>query len=363
MLAHRGMTRAPRVLVMGAGTGAANNLIAGLRGALPGLAAVGVHDDPFVLRKSDADRNYLLAPGAADIRELVAVVARERVQLVIPSSDAEVTRLSRHRRRFGPRVFLPAAAVVDRCQDKYALAAFLDRHGVPVPASFPVTSLDALDGIGEKLAWAPRLWCRVREGSRSLGAAPVTSGAQARAWIEHWGAVREVPPAAFMVAEFLPGRDFFCQSLWAHGRLVLVKTCERVSYFGGENSPSGGSSLYALAKTVREPAVVDVSLRAIRALARRPHGTFSVDLRENVAGVPCVTEINAGRLVMGMTTIAAIGAHNLAAAYVRVARGERLAIAEPYDCPPDYYIVRDVDAPPGVFHADEVLAPLLRPDA
>jgi len=362
MLGHRGMTRAPRVLVMGAGTGAANNLIASLRGALPGLAAVGVHDDPFVLRKSDAARNYLLAPGAADIRELTAVVARERVQLVIPSSDAEVARLSRHRRRFGPRVFLPSAAVIERCRDKYELAAFLDRHGVPVPVSFPVTSLEALDGIAEKLAWAPRLWCRVREGSRSLGAAPVTHAAQARAWIEHWGAVREIPPAAFMVAEFLPGRDFFCQSLWAHGRLVLVKTCERVSYFGGENSPSGGSSLYALAKTVREPAVVDVSLRAIRALARRPHGTFSVDLRENVAGVPCVTEINAGRLVMGMTTIAAIGAHNLAAAYIRVARGERLAITDPYDCPPDHYIVRDVDAPPGVFHADEILAPLLRPN-
>lgn len=347
---------------MGAGTGAANNLIASLRAALPGLGAVGVHDDPFILRKSSADRNYLLSPGGDDIDELRQVVRREAVGVVVPSSDAEVKRLSDRRARLAPHVFLPPATVVDRCQDKYELAAFLERHDVPVPASFPVPSLDALDAIAEKLAWAPRLWCRVRSGSRSLGAAPVTSAAQARAWIEHWTAVREVPATAFMVAEFLPGRDFFCQSLWQSGRLVLVKTCERVSYFGGENSPSGASSLYALAKTVVEPAVVDVSLRAIRALDRRPHGTFSVDLRENVEGVPCVTEINAGRLVMGMTTIAAIGVHNLAACYVRIALGERLAFDDPYDCPPDYYIVRDVDAPPGVFHADDILAPLLRPD-
>ena len=38
-----------------------------------------------------------------------------------------------------------------------------------------------------------------------------------------------------MIAEYLPGRDFFCQSLWQDGHLVLVKTCERVAYFGGEN--------------------------------------------------------------------------------------------------------------------------------
>ena len=76
-----------------------------------------------------------------------------------------------------------------------------------------------------------------------------------------------------------------------------------------------------------------------------------------------MTEINAGRLVMGMTTIAPIGAHNMAECYVRVALGERLAFDDPYDCPPDYYIVRDLDTPAGVFHADDVLAPLLRPDA
>ena len=166
-----------------------------------------------------------------------------------------------------------------------------------------------------------------------------------------------------MIAEYLPGRDFFCQSLWQDGRLVLVKTCERIAYFGGENSPSGTSSLYSLAKTVVAPGVVDVSLRAIRALGAAPTGTFSVDLKENVGGVPCVTEINAGRLVMGMTTIAPIGAHNIAECYVRAALGETLAFDDPYDCPPDFYIVRDLDTPAGVFHADDVLTPLLRPDA
>lgn len=363
MRTHYGVTMEPHILVLGAGSGAANNLIATLRAALPGLTVIGAHDDPFILRKSPAERNYLLSPGSNNVAELVRIVAREAIDVVVPSNDGEVKQLSDHRRALARHVFLPPASVIDRCQDKYVLAEFLARHDVPVPVSFPVTSLEALDGIVEKLAWAPRFWCRVRSGSRSFGAAPVTDAKQARSWIEHWTALRGVEPASFMIAEYLPGRDFFCQSLWQDGRLVLVKTCERISYFGGENSPSGSSSLYSLAKTVVEPQVVDVSLRAIRALDPVPTGTFSTDSKENADGVPCVTEINAGRLVMGMTTIAPIGAHNIAACYIRAALGERLAFDDPYDCPPDYYIVRDLDTPAGVFHVDDILGHLLRSDA
>ena len=353
---------ATRVLVIGAGSGAANNLIASLRSALPDFIAVGAHHDPFILRKSIADRNYLLSPAAEDVGEIASVVTGEAIDLVIPSSDADVRRLSDNRDALAGRIFLPPKAVVDICQDKCDLAAFLARHEVPVPVSFPVTSLEALDGVFEKLAWSPRLWCRVRSGSGSLGAAPVTTAAQARGWIEHWEALREVAPTSFMLAEYLPGRDFFCQSLWKSGRLVLVKTCERLSYFGGENSPSGVSSLYSLAKTVVDARVVDVSSRALRALDPAPTGTFSVDLKENADGVPCVTEINAGRIVMGMTTIGSIGSHNMLACYVRAALGEALAFEDAYDCPPDYYVVRDLDSPAGIFHADDIIDRFLHVD-
>lgn len=351
-----------RVLVIGAGSGAANNLVASLRSALPDFIAVGAHHDPFILRRSIADRNYLLSPAAEDIGEIVAVATSESIDLVIPSSEADVKRLSDNRDALAGRLFLPPKAVVDTCLDKCDLAAFLARHDVPVPVSFPVTSLEGLDGVFEKLAWSPRLWCRVRSGSGSLGAAPVTSAAQARGWIEHWEALREVAPTSFMLAEYLPGRDFFCQSLWKAGRLILVKSCERLAYFGGENSPSGVSSLYSLAKTVVDTRVVDVSSRALRALDPAPTGTFSVDLKENADGVPCVTEINAGRIVMGMTTIGSIGSHNMPACYVRTALGETLAFEDAYDCPPDYYVVRDLDSPAGIYHADDIIDGFLHVD-
>jgi carbamoyl-phosphate synthase large subunit len=164
--------------------------------------------------------------------------------------------------------------------------------------------------------------------------------------------MRGVPASAFTLAEYLPGRDFACQSLWKDGRLVLVKTCERLSYFEGGSQPSGRSSIARLAKTVEEPRVVEIAVRAVRALGARVTGAFSVDLKENAQGVPCVTEINAGRFITLMNLLDLTGEHSMAGTYVRLALGRPVSIDRPYDVAPDHYFVRDVDTVPLIFHAD-----------
>jgi hypothetical protein len=350
------------VLVMGAGTGAANNVVASLCSGIPGITVLGCHGDAFVLRKSTAERNYLLAHRTV-IGDIDAIIREESVDVVIPTSDGDVSLLSNHRDVLGSRILLPPTAVIGVCQDKCELAATLARHDVPVPVSLPITTREAVDEVVAQLAWAPRLWCRTRAGTRSLGATPVVSAAQVRAWLLLWEELRGVPPSAFMLAEHLPGRDFLCQMLWLEGRLVLVKTFERISYFGGENSPSGVSSLSSLAKTVVDERVVDVSVRAVRALDGAVSGAFSIDLKENSRGVPCITEINAGRFFIGMTAFDGVGNHNMSACFVRLALGQSVHIDDPYDCPPDHYLVRDLDTPPGVYHADDILGALLMPAA
>jgi carbamoyl-phosphate synthase large subunit len=150
----------------------------------------------------------------------------------------------------------------------------------------------------------------------------------------------------------LPGRDFNAQALWHDGELVLVKTCERLSYFGGGSQPSGISSTPGLARLVVEPRVVDVCTQAIRALDPRMTGVFSIDLRADAAGVPNVTEVNAGRFAMITSFYDLTGRHNMAATCLRLARGERVDIAEPYETLEDYYLVRDLDTLPGIFPAE-----------
>jgi hypothetical protein len=61
------------------------------------------------------------------------------------------------------------------------------------------------------------------------------------------------------------------------------------------------TSLSSLAKTVVDHRLVATCRDAVRAVDAAATGAFSVDLKEDRRGVPHVTEINAGRLLMAMT--------------------------------------------------------------
>ena len=47
------------------------------------------------------------------------------------------------------------------------------------------------------------------------------------------------------------------------------------------------------------------------------------------------------------------GKHNMAAVYLDLARGEPVDLHEEYDGTEHHYMLRDLDAAPRVFHADE----------
>ncbi|MBI3028004.1 MAG: hypothetical protein HYY64_00615 [Candidatus Rokubacteria bacterium] len=347
---------AARLLITGAGTGPGNNLIRSLRTGDPSLFIVGCNADRFFLKNSSAERNYLIPP--LTYRALPDVLGRiieaERVDLVIPTTDQDIRFLSGLRDEFPGRLFLPGKTVIDLCQDKHDLTAFLRARGVPAPVTFPVPAADGIEEVFGRFAPRSRLWCRMRAGSGSIGAIPVKSPEQARGWIRCWEAIRGVPAASFILSEYLPGRDFSCQSLWLDGKLVLVKTCERLSYLGPGNQPSVVSSLGALTKTVFEPEVAEIGAAAVRSLDERVSGAFSVDLKEDADGVPAVTEINAGRLSSGTNIFDLTGKHNMAITYVRLALGEPVDISEEYDAAEGFYMLRDLDAVPAIVHAEEL---------
>lgn len=344
-----------RLLIPLAGTGASNNLIRSVRAGDASLFIVGYHADRFVLRKSPADRNYLTPPFThSEFPDALRhIIVTEQIDLLIPNSDPDVRTISDLRDEIPCRLFLPPKGVIELCQDKFNLTTFLRSRGLPAPATHAVTDLDGIEEIFHCLAPSSRLWCRIRTGSDSTGAIPVKTPEQARSWISYWEEMRGVPAASFTLSEYLPGRSFACQGLWKGGKLILVKTYERLSYFGGAARPSGVSSIPALAKIVFEPRLVETSIEAIRAVDRNASGAFDVDLKDDACGQARITEINAGRLISGTNLFDLAGKHNMAVTYVRLALDQPLAIDEPYDVAEDYYMVRDLDTLPGVFHADD----------
>ena len=343
-----------RLLVTGAGSGPGNNLIRSLKAGAPSFFVAGCHSDRFVLKKSAADRSFLVHPVThrAFRKDLGRVVDRVRADLVIPSTDAEVWALSGAQGTLRGRVFLPARSVIALCQDKYRLSRFLRSRGVAAPLTYAVQSLRDVPGIFRRLG-AAILWCRVRAGSGSVAAIPVRTPRQAQAWMAYWATMRGVPVRSFTLSEYLPGRDFGCQSLWDRGRPVLTKAFERLSYIAAGGHPSGVSSVAALARTVADPQVREMTTRAVRALGRNVSGLFSVDLKEDSGGTVCVTEINAGRFLAGTNLLDLSGKHNMAVTYVRLALGKTVGSLDEPDQATDHYMVRDVDTLPGVFEAEE----------
>ncbi len=345
-----------RVLITGAGTGASRNLLRSLRAGDASLFLVGCYHDRFTLRMSSADRNYLIpAPSRPGfVAALRRLIQTEKIDLLIPNSDSDVMLISRLRRWLPCRLFLPRRATIELCQDKYKLTAFLRSRSVPVPATYPLTGPKSIERLFRRLHARSGVWCRMRTGYGAMGAVRVESPAQAQNWIRSWKEMHGTPATAFILSEYLPGRDFSCQSLWNGGKLILVKTCERLSYFIPASVPSAVSSVARLTKTVFEPRVVEVCTKAVRALDRKATGVFSLDLKENADGLPCITEINAGRFSSGTNILDLTGKHNMAATYVRVALGEPVDFRDEYDVAEDNYMLRDLDTPPGVFHAEEL---------
>jgi carbamoyl-phosphate synthase large subunit len=344
-----------RVLVLEAGSAPGNNLIRSLRAGAPSLRIIGCNSSRFFLKKSEAHRNYLLPVSTEDFSSaLRTIIKTEGVDLVIPTNDGDVARLVRLRSKLGCRTLLPSRKLLEGCQDKYALTLLLREHGIPVPETYAIENPSQIRGIFRRFGNPAKLWCRIRAGSGSFGAIPVRTPEQVRGWIAFWEGMRGVPRGAFTLSEYLPGRDYCVQCLWHKGRLVLAKMAQRITYLN-TGSPSGRSSMPALAKTVHDPYVIDVCARAVRAVDKRASGVLFVDLKENEKGDPCVTEINAGRFAT-MTNIHDLtGKHNMAATYVRLALGRKVEIPHAYDYAEGFYLVRSVDTLPALVAKEELL--------
>ncbi len=341
-----------RILVTGAGGNASRNFIASLRMADEPFYIVGTDTNPYHLEGADVEARYLMprCDDPAYFECLSGVMIRERIEMVHPQPDVEVAFLSTHRDRIRARMFLPSRESVHICHDKVVCNRRLAEAGVPVPASRRIASPDDLEGLMAGLQERQEtVWVRAVRGAGSRAALPVKTAGQARAWIAYWVANKGLTYRDFMVAEFLPGSEFAFQSLWYKGTLVTSMARERMEYLLGNLMPSGQSSSPSIARTVHRDDVNVVGTEAVRAVDPRPHGVYCVDMKEDIDGRPCVTEINPGRFFTTSNFFSAAGC-NMPLAYVHLAFGEAVGRFSAYNpLPPDLYWVRGVDREPALY--------------
>jgi len=342
------------VLITGAGSGGAENLITDLwyshtYAPCPNpctcypIRIVGTNINRYLLLKSHADVTYHVPPAGNPyyIDTFNDIIDDELVDLIIPNNDREVRYIGKHRKKLNCRTFLPSNKAIEICQDKSRLYKKLRSAGIDVPEFTEVSS------AGE-LQW-DTAWVRMKTGSGSRGSLPVDNVEELEAWVNWWCNHRDARIEDFIVCEYLPGRDYAVQSLWKDGECILLKACERLEYIFAKNMPQGSSSSPAIARTVDNPLVTNTCLSAVRAIDKNANGMWSIDLKEDISGTPHITEINIGRFCMITPIFDRVGRYNMAKVYVD------LAMDYPVNIPPevrlghdieDAYLIRELDTLP-----------------
>ena len=285
---------------------------------------------------------------------LSRLIRSEDIQLLHAQPDVLLPMLAERAVDLPTKVMLPKYSTIMSCQDKMKTQKLLNEADVAVPESYLVENEESLFHSIQLLkdSGNQTVWLRAVRGAGSRAAIKAASVKEAKHWIEWNSFHKNMGWGDFMVAEYLPGKDFAFASVWKHGKLLSSFARERVQYLYGFLTPSGTSSTPSVARSIRNDEVNSVATRAIQAVDSEPNGIYCVDLKSNQKGTPMVTEINAGRFFTTSLFYATVASRfnligcNLPYVYVKAAFDEEheLSGLQNYNlAPEDLYWVRMVD--------------------
>ncbi len=342
-----------RVLVTGSGGLAGVNFVRALRASDRDYYIVGTDFNKYHLVYPDVDLRFL-TPRHSDgtfIPSVSTIVREEKVQFLHPQPSSEALVVSRNRDKLPCKVFLPESRIMRVGQDKLLSQKALSKKGVPVARTVVVEKFSDVRGAFSQLG-SP-LWVRARHGAGGRLSLLCNDYREAQHWVELW-VLRGSGVDEFIIQEYLPGRNVAWDSIWYQGNLVTSYSRERLEYPFKHISPSGITGTPSVARTVVDASVNDVAADAVKAIDPRPHGAYSVDLKESASGVMCVTEVDSGKFHSTMPLWGYVAVKhlnlpwyaNLADLYVRLGLGEEPSRAIPRTdlLPEGYYLLRDMDA-------------------
>ena len=339
------------ILCTGAGGPAGINFVKSLMIAPEKLYIVGTEASEYYLHTMPTDTKYLV-PKAKDsnyIDCLNEIIHKEKIDFLHAQPDAEVEIVSEQREKLDAPTFLPSKQAVKACQNKLASAMAWKNKGVPVAETIVIKQESDIDRAFTELG-SP-IWIRATRGAGGRGSTPASNRETAISWISYWRA-RNVD-WEFIAQEMLPGRNIAFHSLWHNGELITSMARERLEYIYAYLAPSGIMGTPAVQKTVHVNTVNKISTEAVLAIDSNFTGIASVDLKENNKGIPCVTEINPGRMFTtsfffsyASKVVLNDYSINIPYLYTKLAYKEMLPKLEKYNpLPADLYWIRHMDTP------------------
>ncbi|MGB9714291.1 MAG: ATP-grasp domain-containing protein [Candidatus Bathyarchaeales archaeon] len=355
-----------RILVTGAGGPAGINFVLSLKIAPEKIFVVGTEASAYFIHLAPTDKTYLV-PNAAEpsyIAKLNEIIRKERIEFVHAQPDVEVAAISENREKLNAKVFLPSKKAISVCQDKLESAKVWEKNKIPVAKFLELQNEKDVNKAFEELG--KPIWIRARHGAGGRGSTLAHNKDTALAWIKYWKS--RGMSWQFIAQQYLRGRNIGFHSLWKNGELVVSMARERIEYIYPNLAPSGVTGTPAVQKTIHDDKVNEVGTRAVLAIDKKFTGIACVDLKENSEGVPCVTEINAGRMFttsffFSYASQILRGDYygNIPYLYVKLAFGEQIPRVPKYNVlPENIYWIRHLDAPAKIVKDGKIIGEMYK---
>lgn len=350
-----------RVLVTGAGGPASINFIMSLRISSEKMYIIGVDVNKFRIHLAPTNSKFIVPKATSEnyIDALNEIIRKESAEFIHPQPDIEVRVLSENRDKVKANLFLPSKKAIRICQDKFESARIWFKKGIPTARTIEIKNKKDVESAFEKFGCP--IWIRAKYGAGGRGSTAAYNIKTAISWIEYWKARGE--KWEFIAQEFLSGRNLAFHSVWKEGELVTSMVRERLEYIYPSLAPSGITGTPTVQRTIHAPKVNEVAVEAVLAIDSNFNGIACVDLKENGEGVPCVTEINAGRMFttsffFSYASKILYGDYraNFPYIYLKLAYKEEIPNFPKFDVlPENLYWIRHIDAPACLVRNEKVL--------
>lgn len=302
------------------------------------------------------EKSYLI-PGCNDENywnTINQIITENNIEYAIIQPELEVLEWSKYalNNQLPCKVLLPdyqlACSLVDKAQLNEIL---LPLNLTPLSFEFD-RNYQNLNEIFDKLG--SEFWVRSSKGTSGLGSLKINNLESLKNWIHINSDV-----TTFLASKFLTGRNLACKLLYLNGKLVRSASAERVNYIMSKVAPSGITGNTSFGRFLNDEKIVAVASKAMDYLFNylniKPHGFFTIDLKEDENGTPFITEINV-RHVAFTQCFAAAGA-NFAEDTMRFLSNDESFDYnyKMYEFEKDLIFLRDVDSLPILMKENELL--------
>jgi predicted ATP-grasp superfamily ATP-dependent carboligase len=248
------------------------------------------------------------------------LIVKEAIDLAVILPEQEVLEWS-NRESIGSlpcKALIPPLKAVQKMLDKGILTDALASSGL-VPISLLIDPLNEnLKTDTESVLNYP-YWIRSATGSSGLGSYKIECFEDLQRWIAINKDIHN-----FIASEYLAGRNLACKFLYFKGKLYRSALAERVHYIMAKVSPSGITGNTSFGRLINDEVVFERAHKAIETMfdisGAEKHGFYTVDLKEDGAGIPYITEINVRHVAF--TQCLAMGGANLCEDTIRLLDGD-----------------------------------------